>query len=133
MKYVIVILSLIVISGEGYSQAVVNNMLAANTTPPAVHSPVVGNSSDQQSYSVTFIPGKKNGSLEIISPKADKAEVKLVSISGNDICLIHKGVIREGKNLFKLRGRPVGRGVYYVISKLASGEQFADKIVIDSK
>ena len=130
MKYVILILSLIVISGRMSAQVIANNTVMANSTRTAENLPSVSGALEHQSYSVTFIPGKKSGSFEIISPKTDKAEVKLMSVSGNEICLIHKGLIREGKNTFKLRSRSVGRGIYYVISKLASGEQFADRIVV---
>ena len=131
MKYVIFILSLVIISGRISAQVVVHNDLANNEARPASHAPSVSESLEPQSYTVTFIRDRKASTFEVISPKSDKGEVKLVNAAGSDICTIHKGRISEGKNFFRLRNRVIPRGIYYVVSKLASGEQFADRIVVD--
>ncbi|MEP7234852.1 MAG: hypothetical protein ABI778_06110 [Ignavibacteriota bacterium] len=82
-------------------------------------------------YKVLFQQNKKKYSVEILTPKSDKAEVKLTSVTGLDVCTIYKGVIHEGKNVFSLPGKKFARGTYYVVSKLSGGEQFADRVFID--
>jgi len=82
------------------------------------------------SYKVLCQQSKKNLSFEVFSPKVDNAEVKLVTIDGADICTIHNGKIHVGKNVFSLVSRKITPGAYYVVSKLSSGEQFADKVEI---
>ncbi|MDP4230914.1 MAG: hypothetical protein Q8916_10980 [Bacteroidota bacterium] len=82
------------------------------------------------SYKVACQVTKKNCTFDIYSPKSDKAEVKLMSISGADVCLIHKGALKVGKNSFTVSAKKVTPGIYYVVSKLSNGEQFADKVTI---
>ena len=82
-------------------------------------------------YTVNCVKNGTKTVFEVISPKSDRGEVKLQNSTGTDICLIHKGEIKEGKNTYTLGSRKIGRGIYYVVSKLASGEQFADRIVLD--
>ncbi|MFI5263877.1 MAG: hypothetical protein ACHQM6_05125, partial [Candidatus Kapaibacterium sp.] len=84
-------------------------------------------------YKVLFQQNRKNLSFEILSPKSDKADVTLTSMTGADICSIYKGVIHEGKNIFTLPGKKIAPGTYYVVSKLSGGEQFADRVVVSSK
>jgi len=88
---------------------------------------------DLPSYHVNFSQSKTGISFEVISPKSEKADLKLVSSAWGDICVIHKGMIHAGKNTFTLRSSKIGSGTYYVISKLSDGEQFADKIVVPGK
>ncbi len=124
---------LVLIAGRLSSQPVEKTEVSSkpiafsNSEPPASKSAVTAHSG----YTVNCI---KNGSktvFEVISPKTDRGEVKLQNSIGTDICLIHKGEIKEGKNTFTLGSRKIGRGVYYVVSKLASGEQFAERIVLN--
>ncbi len=82
------------------------------------------------SYKVTCTQNKKDYSFEITSPKSDKAEVKLVNTQGTDICTIHNGLLRGGKNIFSIPSKKIASGIYYVVSKLSNGEQFADRVVI---
>ena len=82
------------------------------------------------SYRASYTLGKKGGSIEVFSPRSDNAEVKLVSSTGADVCIIHKGTIHEGKNVFSLTSMKISKGIYYVVSKLSAGEQFADRVVI---
>ncbi len=82
------------------------------------------------SYKVLCQQNKKNLSFEVYSPKLDNAEVKLVNSDRADICTIYKGRIHIGKNVFSLSSKKPPSGMYYVVSKLSSGEQFADKVVI---
>jgi hypothetical protein len=84
-------------------------------------------------YKVSFTQNKTDFSFEVISPKSENAELRLVNSVWGDVCIIHNGPVREGKNTFTLHNPKISRGTYYVISKLSSGEQFADKIIINSK
>jgi hypothetical protein len=124
----LLIISLIFVAGRlngqsiAKSEPVPHDISSPSVTPPGV--------AEYSGYKVVFLQNKKNYSFEILSPKSDKADVKLTSTSGLDICTIYKGVIHEGKNIFTLPGKKIVRGTYYVVSKLSSGEQFADRVVI---
>ena len=128
MKQLFIVILLIFASQSLNAQSIARNELsdrefsAPSAAPPGV--------SESSGYKVVFLQNKKNHSFEILSPKSDKAEVKLTSISGSDICTIYNGVIHEGKNIFTLPGKKIAAGTYYVVSKLSSGEQFADRVVI---
>ena len=128
MKKLFLTISLIFVAGSLNAQSIAKNepsthdVSAVSTVPPGV--------AEYSGYKVVFLQNKKNYSFEILSPKSDKADVKLTNISGSDICTIYKGVIHEGKNIFTLPGKKISSGTYYVVSKLASGEQFADRVVI---
>jgi hypothetical protein len=132
MKYAFIISLIVLQSLTVQAQAIARNdvpsiELRSNIAP----SSTISGALERSSYSVILIQNKKNSSFEVISPKADKAEVKLMSDGGSEICVIHKGMIKSGKNLFTLPTRKIGRGIYYVVSKLSSGEQFADRIVVE--
>ncbi|MFI5264873.1 MAG: hypothetical protein ACHQM6_10195 [Candidatus Kapaibacterium sp.] len=128
MKQLFLIISLIIAAGRLNAQSIAKNepvpsdLTASLAAPPGV--------AESSGYKVVFLQNKKNYSFEILSPKSDKADVKLTNTSGMDICTIYKGVIHEGKNVFTLPGKKIACGTYYVVSKLASGEQFADRVVI---
>jgi hypothetical protein len=82
------------------------------------------------SYKVSYYQNKKGRIVEVFSPKPDNGDLKLVNTSGMDVCTIHKGLIHEGKNVFPFPAKKISCGTYYVVSKLSSGEQFADRVVI---
>jgi hypothetical protein len=128
MKQLFLIISLLIAAGRLNAQSIAKNEPApSDLTAPLAAPPGVAESSG---YKVVFLQSKKNYSFEILSPKSDKADVKLTNTSGMDICTIYKGVIHEGKNVFTLPGKKIAPGSYYVVSKLSSGEQFADRVVI---
>ena len=129
MKKLFLILVLFVAAGRLEAQTIAKNepVIKEISVNPAVLVDVV----EYPSYRVICQQNKKNFSFEVLSPKYGKAEVKLVTTLGMDICTIHKGVIHEGKNVFMLSNQKLAKGAYYVVSKLESGEQFADRIVID--
>lgn len=131
MKYATIISLIAFQSLTVQAQSIAHNDLPSNDGRSAIVTPTVAGALEHSSYSVVLVQNKKNSSFEIMSPKADKAEVKLVNAEGTDICTIHKGALRHGKNLFTLPSKKIGKGIYYVISKLSSGEQFADRIVVD--
>ena|SRR5579864_7990439 len=122
------IISFLIIAGGLNAQSIAKSeasgheMSVLATAPPGVV--------EISGYKVVFLQNKKNYSFEILSPKSDKADVKLTNTLGSDICTIYKGVIHEGKNIFTLPGKKIAPGTYYVVSKLSSGEQFADRVVI---
>ncbi len=129
MKQLFLIISLIIVAGKLNAQSIaksepVSHDLSAPQvgTPPGV--------AEYSGYRVNCIQNKKNYSFEILSPKSDKADVKLTNNLGADICTIYKGVIHEGKNVFTVPAKKISRGTYYVVSKLSNGEQFADRVVI---
>lgn len=131
MKYLLIISLVAFQSLPVQAQSIARNDVAPavshiDVAAPAAVSGVV----EEPSYSVNLIRDKKNSAFEIFSPKADRAEVKLMNDAGSEVCLIHKGAIKEGKNLFTVKSRKLHRGIYYVVSKLSSGEQFADRIVV---
>ena len=128
MKQLFLIISLIFAAGRLNAQSIaksepaVRDVSVPSGTPPSV--------AEYSGYKVICLQNKKNYSFEILSPKSDKADVKLINTSGADICAIYKGVIHEGKNIFTLPGKKIAPGTYYLVSKLSSGEQFADRVVI---
>lgn len=129
MKQLFLIISLFIVAGRLQAQNIaknepVNKEISSN---PAVLVGVI----EYPSYRVICQQNKKNFSFEVFSPKSGKADVKLVNTLGVDICSIHKGAIHEGKNTYTLASQKLSKGIYYVVSKLESGEQFADRVVID--
>ena len=128
MKKLFLIISLLFAAQKLEAQNIPKNERLAHTID--VSSAVSPAIAENSGYRVFCQQDKKNWSFEVISPKSDKAEVKLVNTSGEDICIIYKGVLHEGKNTFSLASKKVASGTYYVVSKLSSGEQFADKVVI---
>jgi hypothetical protein len=129
MKQLFLILSLFIVAGRLQAQNISKNEPIVKEI--SINAAVLVDVVEYPSYRVICQQNKKNFSFEVLSPKYGKAEVKLVTTLGMDICTIHKGVIREGKNVFMLSHQKLARGAYYVVSKLESGEQFADRIVID--
>lgn len=128
MKHLFLIISFILVAGKLEAQSIAKNEpLAHEIAAPSVTPPGV---TEYPSYKVICLQTKKNYSFEVLSPKSDRAEVKLMNTSGADICTIYKGIIHEGKNIFCMPSKKINQGAYYVVSKLSNGEQFADKVVI---
>ena len=132
MKKLFLIISLSVIAGSLGAQTIAKNELFVKENP-SLESANIPSAPDLPSYRVSFTQSKTGTSFEVISPKSEKADLKLVSSAWGDICTIHKGMIRAGKNIFPIRSPKIASGTYYVISKLADGEQFADKIIVPGK
>jgi hypothetical protein len=128
MKQLFLIISLISIAGRLEAQNIAKNEPVARELSVSAASPA--GVAEYSGYKVTCVQNKKNYSFEILSPKSDKADVKLTNTLGGDVCTIYKGVIHEGKNVFTLPAAKISRGTYYVVSKLSNGEQFADRVVI---
>ena len=128
MKTLFLIILLGIGTGKLEAQRIARNEPVTHDLPVALAAPsgVV----EYSGYKVVFLQNKQNCSFEIFSPKSDKADIKLINSSGADICPIYKGAIHEGKNIFTLPSKKIARGSYYVVSKLSSGEQFADRILI---
>ena len=131
MKKLFLIILPIFVAGSLNAQSIAKNEPLSHDV--SVSSPAPLGVSEYLGYKVLFQQNKKNFSFEILSPKSDKADVKLTSMTGADICSIYKGVIHEGKNVFTLSGKKIAPGAYYVVSKLSGGEQFADRVVVSSK
>ena len=128
MKQLFLIISLIIFAGKLDAQSIARTEpISHDVTSPQVVTPGVA---EYSGYKVVCVQNKKNYSFEILSPKSDKADVKLTNSLGADICTIYKGVIHEGKNIFTLPAKKISRGTYYIVSKLSNGEQFADRVVI---
>jgi hypothetical protein len=128
MKQLFLIISLIIVAGRLNAQSIAKN--EPLTHDVSVSSVALPGVAEYSGYKVVFLQNKKNYSFEILSPKSEKADVKLTSMTGADVCNIYKGVIHEGKNIFTLPGKRIAAGTYYVVSKLSSGEQFADRVII---
>ena|SRR5436190_8160016 len=128
MKQLFLILVLVVAAGRLEAQNIAkNDPITKEITLNSGISSVV----EYPGYHVRCQQAKKNFAFDVFSPKSGKAEVKVVNTSGVDICTIHKGALHEGKNSFILPSQKISKGIYYVVSKLESGEQFADRVVID--
>ena len=130
MKKLFLIILVLVFVGQLKAQNIAKNEpsikdISLNSTSAGIPSVA-----EYPSYKVLCQQNKKNLSFEVYSPKLDNAEVKLVNSDGADICTIYKGRIHVGRNVFSLTSKKPPSGMYYVVSKLSSGEQFADKIVI---
>ncbi len=126
----LIILIVLLSAASVSAQTIAKNEVGAHEAHPNIPVSVVSGALINPGYSVIYLQNNKSSSFEITSPRSDKGEVKLQNVNGEDICLIHKGVIKEGKNTFSLGKRKVARGIYYVVSKLSSGEQFADRVVV---
>lgn len=125
------IIGIVLLSAASVSaQTIAKNEVGTHETRPNVPVAVVSGALINPGYSVICLQNNKSFSFEITSPRSDKAEVKLQNVNGDDVCIIHKGLIKEGKNTFSLGHRKIARGIYYVVSKLSSGEQFADRVVV---
>lgn len=125
------IIGIVLLSAASVSaQTIAKNEVGTHETRPNVPVAVVSGALINPGYSVICLQNNNSFSFEITSPKSDKGEVKLQNVNGDDICVIHKGAIKEGKNTFSLGQRKIARGIYYVVSKLSNGEQFADRVVI---
>ncbi len=131
MKYALVISMVGLMALTVRAQSIAHNDVSTNDARPVAPAVAVSGALEHASYSVVLVQNKKNAAFEVTSPKADKAEVKLVTAEGSDVCVIHKGTLRTGKNVFTVPSRKIRKGIYYVISKLSSGEQFADRIVVE--
>jgi hypothetical protein len=131
MKKLFLIILISVVTGKLEAQTIARNELTGKELP-SVESANVPSAPDLPSYHVSFTQTKTGISFEVISPKSEKAELKLVNSAWSDICTIHKGLVHSGKNIFTLHSPKIGSGTYYVVSKLANGEQYADKILIGS-
>jgi hypothetical protein len=116
-------------SGGLQAQVIAKNEVAEKVTP-TLESANIPSAPELPSYHVNFKQNKTGVSFEVISPKSEKAELKLVNAVRGDVCLIHKGLIHSGKNVYTVPSRKLPGGTYYVLSTLADGEQFADKIVV---
>jgi hypothetical protein len=130
MKKLFLIILVLGFAGRLKAQNIAKNELSVKEIATSSASAAVPSVAEYPSYRVLCQQSKKNLSFEVYSPKLDNAEVKLVSTDGADICTIYKGRIHIGKNVFTLSSKKPPSGMYYVVSKLSSGEQFADKIVI---
>ncbi len=128
MKQLFLIISLFIVAGRLNAQSIAKNEPLTHDISAFSAAPL--GVAEYSGYKVVFLQNKKNYSFEILSPKSEKADVKLTSTSGSDICSIYKGVIHEGKNIFTLPGKKIAPGTYYIVSKLSSGEQFADRVTI---
>ncbi|SRR5579883_2071663 len=128
MKYYLVISLLIATAVVSQAQVIVNHDLADNITPKSTT--VLSEGARTPEYSVSYVAGQGGSTFEVVSPKAERAEVRLVTLGGSEVCMIHNGLVKEGKNVFTLRHRKFHKGAYYVVSKLSSGEEFADKIIV---
>ncbi|HET9137695.1 MAG TPA: hypothetical protein VFO76_13770 [Candidatus Kapabacteria bacterium] len=131
MKTGSLIILLLLTAGQLSAQGIAHNgvPVAVSATSATVTENVSG-ALEQNSYHVSLVQNSKTRVFEVFSPKASSAEVKLVTSSGDDICVIHKGKLHEGKNTFKLISQKIAPGSYYVVSKFSGGEQFADKVVV---
>jgi len=132
MNKLFLILSLVIFTGRLGAQVIAKNELPAKISS-SLESANIPSAPELPSYHVNFTQTKSRISFEVISPKSESAELKLVNSSWGDVCTIHKGLIHAGKNIFTLHSPKIGQGMYYVISKLSDGEQFADKIIVPSK
>ena len=130
MKKLFLIILVLAFVGRLKAQNIAKNEPSMKDISLSSSSAAVPSVPEYPSYKVLCQQGKKNLSFEVYSPKLDNAEVKLVNAEGADICTIYKGRIHLGKNVFSLSSKKPPSGMYYVVSKLSSGEQFADKIVI---
>lgn len=128
MKKLFLIIFVLVGSGSLRAQNIAKTEPLAKSESTV--SDVLPDAVEFPSYKVTCLIAKKDFSFEITSPKSDKAEVKLVNTLGAEIFTIHKGLLREGKNVFNVPSKKIAAGIYYVVSKLANGEQFADRVVL---
>ena len=132
MKKLFPLILLVLIAGRLGAQTIAKNEPSAHENilfepTPAPSAP------ELPSYHVSITQSKSGISFNIISPKSEKAELKLLNSAGGDVCFIHKGSIREGKNTYTLHNPKITPGMYYVVSKFSTGEQFADKVVIPGK
>ncbi|MBS1902075.1 MAG: hypothetical protein JSS75_00025 [Bacteroidetes bacterium] len=132
MKYALVITLIMSLGLSAKAQLVARNDLPSPEPRSTVTPSAIPGTIEHASYSVILVQNKNNTAFEVISPRATKADVKLVTPDGNDVCTIHKGAIHIGRNRFSLaKSRKLGKGIYYAISKLSNGEQFADRIVVE--
>ena len=130
MKKLFLIILVLGFAGRLKAQNIAKNELSIKEISLNSASAGVPSVAEYPSYRALCQQNKKNLSFEVYSPKLDNAEVKLVSSEGADICTIYKGKIHVGKNVFMNSSKRPPCGMYYIVSKLSSGEQFADKVVI---
>src|SRR5437868_913574 len=121
MKKLFLIISLVISAGKIGAQTLAKNDLPAKETS-SVSENALANVPEYPGYKVNCIQNKTTFSFEVISPKSEKAELKLVTSAWGDVCTIYKGAIREGKNVITVRSPKVRKGTYYVVSKLSGGE-----------
>jgi hypothetical protein len=132
MNKLFLYISLLIFSGKLGAQPIAKNELTGKENP-SIESANTPSAPELPSYHINFTQSKSGISFEVISPKSESAELKLVNSSWGDVCTIHKGLIHAGKNIFALHSPKIAGGMYYVVSKLADGEQFADKVIIPAK
>src|SRR5690348_2461983 len=113
MKAIILISLAILTAAQVSAQPIARNEVPAAVAATPVVAPTVSGALEHPSYKVSFVQNGKNCSFEIYSPKSEKAEVKLVTAGGDDIYVIHKGSLHEGKNTFNLPSKKITKGVYY--------------------
>jgi len=131
MKTGSLIILLLLTAGQLSAQGIAHNGVpAAVSASSTTVTENVSGALEQNSYHVSLVQNTKNRVFEVYSPKASSVEVKLVNANGDDICVIHKGKLHEGKNTFKLTSKKIAPGSYYVVSKFSGGEQFADRVVV---
>ncbi len=130
MKKLFLIILVLVFAGQLKAQNIAKNEPSIKDISLNGTSAGIPSVAEYPGYKVLCQQNKRNLSFEIFSPKLDKAEVKLVNSDGADVCTIYKGKIHLGKNVFTLSSKKPPCGMYYVVSKLSCGEQFADKVVI---
>ncbi len=126
------LIGIVLLSAASVSaQTIAKNEVGAHEARTNVPVSVVSGALTTPGYSVVCLQNNNRFSFEITSSKSDNGEVKLQNMNGDDICLIHKGSIKAGKNIFSLGQRKIARGIYYVVSKFSGGEQFADRVVVN--
>lgn len=130
MRQLFLIISLLIVAGRLEGQTIAKNDVPSKETGSNERLITIPNVAEYTGYKVLCHQDKKNLSFEVFSPKSDNAELKLVSTEGSEIYTIHNGSIRIGKNVFTLPSKKFSPGMYYVVSKLTGGKQFADKVVI---
>jgi hypothetical protein len=130
MRQLFLIISLLIAAGRLEAQTIAKNDVPSKEVALNERLTTIPNVAEYSGYKVLCHQDKKNLSFEVYSPKPDNAELKLVTTEGSEIYTIHKGVIRIGKNVFTLPSKKISPGIYYVVSKLTDGKQFADRVVI---
>src|SRR4051794_40664064 len=99
MKTLFLIIFALIYAQGLQAQTIAGNVasIGENTVPEAANTPSVA---ELPGYKVSFSQNKTGFSFEVISPKTENAELKLVTSVWGDVCTIHKGQVHEGKNTF---------------------------------
>ena len=130
MRQLFLIISLLIAAERLEAQTIAKNDVPSKEVASNERLTTIPNVAEYSGYKILCHQDKKNLSFEVFSPKSDNAELKLVTTEGSEIYTIHKGVIHIGKNVFMLPSKKFSPGIYYVVSKLTDGKQFADRVVI---